>query len=94
VPQIRVKAKRIGLPAMRAGLNAKMGCHRASQRRAGRPPSGGRTPDGVPQGLAASAHSGRRQADGTYIRFICSSVRLYQDCQVGGQYFWAAASDI
>ena len=38
VPQIRVKAKRIGLRAMRAGLNAKMGCHRASQRRLRRPP--------------------------------------------------------
>jgi len=33
VPQIRVKAKRIGLRAMREGLNAKMGCHSAAQRR-------------------------------------------------------------
>ena len=33
MPQIRLKAKRIGLRAMRAGLKAKMGCHRASQRR-------------------------------------------------------------
>ena len=41
VPQIRVKAKRIGLPAMRAGLNAKMGHRRASQRRLN-PPAVGR----------------------------------------------------
>jgi len=33
VPEIRLKDKRIGLWAMRAGLKAKIGCHRRPQRR-------------------------------------------------------------
>lgn len=50
VPEIGLKAKRIGLMAMRAGLKAKIGCHRGRSVDQLRWPSGLRNPAGATGG--------------------------------------------